>query len=642
MPLVLQSLSTTSGHLTKAKVEFSTGLTCIIGARGTCKSTLVETLRFVFDVDPTRLAAMIDQNPRSNDGGQHVGLLAATLGDGTATCTAVQSDGSELVIERDIGSPPQVLRDGVEQASGIRALAQIEIYSQGDLQRIAEDPHQSLSLVDRGFQARRAEIDRKRDAALSRLREIGPSIRSLRNDIGAKRTLLVPLAAHRQSLKEIEKSGPVHSLELAKEREKHMARRSALETIKAGLDSRTALARNTESLDRNVTKLIAASKALSLIGGADASAMASDFTEVSHALSVLRQKLQGQSAETLDPAFERISRTTEGLSTRYHALRREQEAVNESLRKEETLRSEIEKLERIEKDIAEAQRDLDTALAERASLRRQIQELAGELFSLREANIADIETSFGSRIFLTLRRAADSNEIFRILKEDILPGSSVRHQDDVAREAAERIACPDLIDIVEAGDTSRLGNLLERDTARLLAHLAEHPRLYELDGVLRQDVLDIEMVVHGVRKPIGELSKGQMATALLPLILRKADYPLVFDQPEDDLDNAYISESLIEGIKHVKLQRQLIFVTHNANIPVLGDADRIVVMEMSGHASAVANTGTITEMREQIISLLEGGRDAFRRRGVRYGDAVSQQDSPSGTARGDSLARSVP
>jgi hypothetical protein len=581
----------------------------------------------VFDADPARIGPMVDRSARSHEGGQHAGLISATLGGGTATCTAVQSDGAALVIERNIGSRPQVLLDGVEQAEGISTIAQIEIYSQGDLQRIAEDPRRSLALVDRGFRARRAEIDRLRDGALARLRALGPSIRSLRSEIAAKRTLVAPVAALRESLKEVEKNRPVHSIELAQEREKHMARRSSLETIKAGLDTRTALARNTDSLDRNVAKLIAASKALASVGGADASAMGVDFTELSHALSVLRQKLQGQSAEALEPAFDRIARTVEGHSTRYHALRREQETVNESLRKEETLRIEIDKLERVEIGIDEAQHDLQTALSERASLRHRIGELTDELYSLRDADIRGIETSFGSRIFLTLRRAADSDEICRLLREDILPGSSVRNQDDVAREVSERLSCSDLIDIVEAGDTQRLGNLLNRDAARLLAHLAEHSHLYDLDGMLRQDVLDIEMVVHGARKPISELSKGQMATALLPLILRSADYPLVFDQPEDDLDNAYIFESLIEGIKHVKLQRQLIFVTHNANIPVLGDADRIIVMEMSGHSSAVASMGTVAEMREPIISLLEGGRDAFRRRGVRYGDVPGPQGS---------------
>jgi energy-coupling factor transporter ATP-binding protein EcfA2 len=627
MSLVLHSLKTTSGHLAAAGITFSEKLTCIIGARGTCKSTLVETLRFLFDADPERVALMVERNAKAHESGPHAGLISATLGHGTATCAAMQPDGTSLLIERDVGRRSQVLRDGVEQADSIGVLAQVEIYSQGDLQRIAEDPRRSLALVDRRLRARRTEIEERREAALARLQAIGPRIRVLRNEVVAKRTLLAPLEGHRESLKEVERNRPIHSIELAQERERHMARRSAVEIVKSGLDSRTVLARNTESLDRNVTKLIAASKALDSIGGADSQFLAIDFKEVSHALAVLRQKLQGHSPEEMNQVFERVARTAEGQSTRYHTLRREQEAVNESLRKEETLRAEIEKLERVESDITDAQDELDGMLAERIALRQRLCELADELFSLRDADIGGIETAFGSRIFVTLHRAMDSEEIVCLLKEHILPGSNVRNQDEVAREVAERISCSDLIDIVEGGDAQRLGSLLQRDAARLVAHFADHPRLYELDGLLKQDALEIEMVVHGVRKPIGQLSKGQKATALLPLILRAAEYPLVFDQPEDDLDNAYISESLIEGILHVKAKRQLIFVTHNANIPVLGDAERIVVMEMDGPNSAVTTSGTVTEMRESIISLLEGGREAFRRRGARYGDMSTIKSS---------------
>ena len=626
MPLVLRSLTATSGYLATAGITFSERLTCIIGARGTCKSTLVETLRFLFDADPKRISQMVDRSAGTHEG-PHAGLIFATLGEGTATCTAVERDGAALVIERDIGSRPQVLRDGVEQADSVGVLAQIEIYSQGDLQRIAEEPRRTLALVDRRFGARRSDIEARRNAALSSLRALGPRIRTLRGEIVAKRNLVASLASHRESLVEVESSRPVYSIELAQEREKHIARRSALDAVKAALDGRTALAKNMEPLDRNVTKLIAASKALTLIGSADARELASDFTEVSHALAVLRQNLQAQSNEALERLFERVTRATESQSTRYHALRREQEAVNESLRKEETLRAEIAKLERVEMESVEAQRELEAALAERASLRQCLSDLASELFSLRNADIGGVEASFGSRIFVTLRKGVDSEEIARILRERILPRSNMRNQDDVAREIADRLPCSELIDIVEGGDVQRLGSLLSRDAARLVTYLADHPHLYELDGLLKEDAIDIDMVVHRVRKPIGQLSKGQKATALLPLILRSAEGPLVFDQPEDDLDNAYISESLIEGVKHVKLKRQLVFVTHNANIPVLGDAEHIVVMDMNGPTSAIAKAGTVAEMREEIISLLEGGRDAFRRRGARYGDFVNEDGS---------------
>ena len=101
--------------------------------------------------------------------------------------------------------------------------------------------------------------------------------------------------------------------------------------------------------------------------------------------------------------------------------------------------------------------------------------------------------------------------------------------------------------------------------------------------------------------------------------LRPAPYPLLFDQPEDDLDNRFIYNSLIKVVRELKCERQLIFVTHNANIPVLGEADRVIVMSMKDPSTAnPALVGTVDERKREILDLLEGGKDAFRKRETRY------------------------
>ncbi len=154
---------------------------------------------------------------------------------------------------------------------------------------------------------------------------------------------------------------------------------------------------------------------------------------------------------------------------------------------------------------------------------------------------------------------------------------------------------------------------------RLVGHVADSAGLYDLDGVIFEDRLEITMYDEGVLKPVGKLSKGQMATALLPLILRSADYPLIFDQPEDDLDNRFIYKTLVEIVRNLKRERQLIFVTHNANIPVLGEADKIIVMQMETPLTAGAPIcGPIDEVKEHILNLLEGGKEAFRQRQEKY------------------------
>jgi hypothetical protein len=77
-------------------------------------------------------------------------------------------------------------------------------------------------------------------------------------------------------------------------------------------------------------------------------------------------------------------------------------------------------------------------------------------------------------------------------------------------------------------------------------------------------------------KNLDELSVGQKATAVLLLLLLESTAPLIIDQPEDDLDNRFIAESIVPAMRQEKRKRQFVFSTHNANIPVLGDSEQIV------------------------------------------------------------------
>jgi ABC-type bacteriocin/lantibiotic exporter with double-glycine peptidase domain len=83
-------------------------------------------------------------------------------------------------------------------------------------------------------------------------------------------------------------------------------------------------------------------------------------------------------------------------------------------------------------------------------------------------------------------------------------------------------------------------------------------------------------------KDAADLSSGQKCTALLPLLMARRDTPLIIDQPEDNLDNHFIYESVVEAIRRIKARRQMIFVTHNANIPVLGEAEMVIVLDSEG------------------------------------------------------------
>ncbi len=114
------------------------------------------------------------------------------------------------------------------------------------------------------------------------------------------------------------------------------------------------------------------------------------------------------------------------------------------------------------------------------------------------------------------------------------------------------------------------------------------------------------------------LSTGQKCTTILPILLLESEKPLIIDQPEDNLDNRFISDTVVKSLHSMKTKRQLIFVTHNPNIPVLGDAERVFVMTSDGASARVASSGTVDERKVEIVTLLEGGEEAFKHRLARY------------------------
>jgi len=122
-------------------------------------------------------------------------------------------------------------------------------------------------------------------------------------------------------------------------------------------------------------------------------------------------------------------------------------------------------------------------------------------------------------------------------------------------------------------------------------------------------------------KPPLELSTGQRGTLYLCLKLATDPFstPFVFDQPEDDLDNSFIMENLVPIIRSIKEYRQVIIVTHNANIVVNADAEQVIVAQ-NDREELSYTTGSLEDpdIREAVCTILEGGKEAFRKRERKY------------------------
>jgi hypothetical protein len=142
-------------------------------------------------------------------------------------------------------------------------------------------------------------------------------------------------------------------------------------------------------------------------------------------------------------------------------------------------------------------------------------------------------------------------------------------------------------------------------------------------------VLELNVSTGGAQtwKELDQLSTGQKATAVLLLLLLESDAPLIVDQPEDDLDNRFIADCIVPTMREEKRKRQFIFSTHNANIPVLGDAEQIVGLTPLVEAGVEQATippelcGSIDTpaIKQLVKELLEGGQEAFELRREKYG-----------------------
>lgn len=127
--------------------------------------------------------------------------------------------------------------------------------------------------------------------------------------------------------------------------------------------------------------------------------------------------------------------------------------------------------------------------------------------------------------------------------------------------------------------------------------------------------------------PFENLSFGQKASILLGILLfSEAQLPLIIDQPEDHLDSEFIYEAVVQTLRRVKERRQVIIATHNANIAVLGDAELLVPLRSWQNQGDIADRGSVdaTKTRERACTTLEGGEEAYKRRGEMYGFARRQ------------------
>jgi ABC-type Mn2+/Zn2+ transport system ATPase subunit len=199
----------------------------------------------------------------------------------------------------------------------------------------------------------------------------------------------------------------------------------------------------------------------------------------------------------------------------------------------------------------------------------------------------------------------------------------------------EKLTVPALLEAIEKRDTRALTALSFEDGTRpfniqdateILQRLSEPKVKFALERCEVHDLprLQVTKNIDGryITREFSKLSLGQQQSILLALVLSSdSSDPLIIDQPEDNLDGEFIYSSLVPVLRRAKERRQIVIVTHNPNIAVLGDAEQIIVLKSQSDRGIITARGSIDdpETRDAACNILEGAREAFLRRAKIYG-----------------------
>ncbi len=241
-------------------------------------------------------------------------------------------------------------------------------------------------------------------------------------------------------------------------------------------------------------------------------------------------------------------------------------------------------------------------------------------FSERDQVATRINAQLNPRIRVKPIRAAQLTQYANAVSA-ALRGSGLRYN-ELSASIASLISPRELVELIENGDSESLATVLNIQTDRaskLITHLREHGTAEILTSGVEDDVR-LELLDGTEYKTLEHLSVGQRCTVVLPIVLEHKDQILIIDQPEDHLDNGFIVDSVLKAILNRGQDAQLILSTHNANLPVLGNAKQVIVMSSDGKRAFVEYQGELVDptVVRAVTTIMEGGAEAFQRRAAFY------------------------
>ena len=620
----IESVLIEGGYFDGLKVSFSGHLDAVIGGRGTGKSTLLECLRYALEVphkveDATRVGDQIVKENLGKEGGRVVVELRSAA-----------NNMKRYKVIRRYGEPARVIDEDGNESSlrpGADLLPGSEIYGQNEIYELARKPDELTRVLDR-FLPQDATRESRLESVRRGLAENGARLEKARGRMEKIEERIAALPKLEERAEQFKEQGLEEKLKivplLARERQLEPRMRQEVERVRDarqrfeedlpdlvfmsdkvldGLPHADLLRegrRTLESLKRTLQRK------LNEIGGAVADAEA--------ALGPLVEQLQ----QAMEESESRLEKEFAGLPAMAGKTGREVGVAYQDLLREieeiKPTRSQLKTVETLVDDLVQTRRNLLGELSDIRSARTVAKQRAAKRLNKRLAG----------KLRVTVVPDGLRKPLREFLQE--LPGIGPGRTRWI--DAAEELTVLGLVGAIREGRDALLGRgwQLTSGLADALTRLNDS-QLQALEAIDLQDRVSIELnVSHSGPerfRALEGLSTGQQCTAILHLLLLDNRDPLIMDQPEDNLDNAFIAERIVRELLSAKTERQFLFATHNANIPVFGDAEWIGVCTATGDRAGMPphmqGSIDVPEIRDQVAGILEGGREAFTQRREMYG-----------------------
>ena len=623
----IERLKFTGGYLDGVEIEFSEHLNAVIGGRGTGKSTLLECIRYALNLRP------IGKNAQK----QHDEIIKENLGRSRARVELVirssKMNGKRFTVARRYGESTSV-SDATGSPSAFTPadlLPEIEMYGQNEIYEIAQDKSSQRQLLRRFLELDQQDSETHIRLALSRLAENRQKLIDARGKVAALEDEVARLPKLEEQAGQFKSLGLEERLKIVPflETEKRLLKRVQEEegpnldqSFQAVWDSLPDTAFLSESsLEKlphpeGLRKMKTALDALCLEAENLLRLWQSKYTAAKENIEKLARELSSdiQKEEALlEKTFKDLpsseGKTGKQIGLEFQSLMKEIERIRPQtilIENHKKLRAELQKTRKSILDELSATRADRSARFARA-LKRLNKRLAGKLR-------------------LEVKAESDRRPVIEFLLGCRLDGVGearlawVKEADDFSPVKLAEL-------IREGADALRSAKWGVTPTvAEALVRLPP-AQVLQIEELELPDVINIELnTAHEGSenfRPLDKLSTGQQCTAILHLLLLQNLDPLIMDQPEDNLDNAFIADRIVAELRSAKIARQFIFATHNANIPVFGDAEWIGIFEAAeGQAQMpVEAQGAIDvpAVRDKAAIILEGGRAAFNQRKAKYG-----------------------